>query len=55
MSDKKAPAPEPGKRPYRAPVLAIHGDLRKMTQGKGGSQNDGSGKPKTRQAVGGTA
>lgn len=36
------------KRPYRAPVLIVHGDLKTMTAAKAGGSNDGSGKPKTR-------
>jgi hypothetical protein len=55
MSDQKAARSRPKKRPYRTPKLMVHGDLKRLTLGKAGSQNDGSGKPKTRQAVGGTA
>jgi len=36
------------KRPYRAPVLKVHGDFRKLTAAKGGTSADGSGKPKTK-------
>jgi hypothetical protein len=36
------------KRPYRTPVLKIHGDFRKLTAAKGGTDNDGPGKPKTK-------
>ena len=36
------------KLPYRPPTLKVHGDFRKLTAAKGGSANDGSGKPKTK-------
>ena len=36
------------KRPYRAPALKVHGDFRKLTAAKGGTNADGSGKPKTK-------
>lgn len=37
------------KRPYRRPKLVVHGDLKTLTQAKGGSMGDG-GKPATRSA-----
>ena len=49
MSPKKE-APQPGKkRPYRAPTLIVHGDLRDLAKltDKGGTQADGS-KPSSR-------
>lgn len=38
------------KQPYRPPKLKVHGDFRKLTAAKGGSANDGSGKPKTKSS-----
>lgn len=38
----------PAKRPYRAPILKVHGDFRKLTAAKGGTNNDGTGKPNTK-------
>jgi hypothetical protein len=32
------------KKPYRAPRLATHGDLRKLALGSGGRKGDGKGK-----------
>ena len=40
----------PAKRPYRSPALKVHGDFRKLTAAKGGNNNDGSGKPRTRSS-----
>lgn len=51
MSDKKAdvsqppdapPAGNDGLRPYTPPKLRVYGDLRQITQGKGGGANDGA-------------
>ena len=42
------------KRPYRAPRLMVHGDLKAITMAKGGSSNDGGGKPRTRLSGGST-
>jgi hypothetical protein len=42
------------KRPYTAPKLVVHGDLRTMTQAKAGNTNDGSSKPNTRLSGGST-
>ena len=42
----------PTKRPYQEPKLVVHGDIRKITQGKGGAANDGSGKPHTKAPTG---
>ena len=47
MKAKKS-VPSGAKRPYRAPRLTVHGDFRKITAVKGGSMNDGGGKPRTR-------
>jgi hypothetical protein len=42
-------AKTPGaKKPYRPPRLTVYGDLRRLTLAKGGSSNDGGGKPKTK-------
>ena len=49
---RRSLAPEPStpkKKPYRAPRLVEYGDLRKITQGKGGSMDDGTGAPATRK------
>lgn len=44
------PAPEtPKKKPYRTPRLVEYGDLRTITQGKGGSMDDGAGVAATRK------
>ena len=40
--------PAPAKRPYRAPVLKVYGDFRKLTAAKGSTSNDGGGKPATK-------
>jgi hypothetical protein len=45
---RKIDPPASAKRPYRAPVLKVHGDFRKLTAAKGGVIADGTGKPKTR-------
>jgi hypothetical protein len=45
---RKPDPPTPPKRPYRAPSLKVHGDFRKLTAAKGGTSNDGSGKPNTK-------
>jgi hypothetical protein len=49
---KKTSAKQPAKRPYRTPKLTVHGNLRTLTLGKGGSLGDGGGKPKTRLTSG---
>ncbi len=46
----KAVQPASPKRAYRKPSLKIHGDFRKVTATKGGTANDGGGKPRTRNA-----
>ena len=43
------------KKPYRSPTLTIHGDLRRLTQAKGGAKNDAGMKPATRTASSGAA
>jgi hypothetical protein len=40
--------PRQAKRPYLAPALKVLGDFRKLTTIKGGSNSDGTGKPRTR-------
>ena len=50
MTTKKQAKPK--KRPYRAPKLITHGDLRTMTLAKGGALGDGGGAPKSRVASG---
>ncbi len=42
------------KKPYRAPKLTEHGDIRTLTRAKAGNKNDGTGKPATK-AGGGNA
>jgi hypothetical protein len=42
--------PSPAKQPYRSPTLKVHGDFRTLTAAKGGSSNDGQGKPKTKSS-----
>jgi hypothetical protein len=49
MKHKAAPPATP-KRAYRKPSLKIHGDFRKVTASKGGTNNDGTGKPRTRNS-----
>jgi hypothetical protein len=46
----KAARPASPKRAYRTPSLKIHGDFRKVTASKGGTNNDGTGKPRTKNA-----
>lgn len=41
--------PSSGKKPYRAPRLAVYGDLRTITKAKGGTGEDGGGKPATKK------
>jgi hypothetical protein len=49
--DLSAPRPK-GKKPYRKPRLAVHGDIRDLTQSKGSNKSDGSGKPATKASGG---
>jgi hypothetical protein len=51
MTTKKRPGRRPKKQPYRAPALRTYGDLKTLTQAKGGSNNDGMGQPKTRMGM----
>jgi hypothetical protein len=44
--------PSPKKRPYRAPELTVHGNLKTLTMSKSGRNADGSGKPRTKNAGG---
>ena len=37
------------KKPYRAPRLVEYGDLRTITQGKGGNMDDGTGVAATKK------
>ena len=49
---KRAVAPKPSapkKKQYRAPRLVEYGDLRTITQGKGGNMDDGTGEPATKK------
>lgn len=50
--DPAQPDTPPKRRPYTAPKLVIHGDLRKITLGKGSNLADGTGIPKTRSTTG---
>jgi len=50
-SKHKAPAQPSRKKRYRTPSLTVHGDLRRLTQAKGGMMGDGGGMPKTRMAA----
>ena len=55
MPKKKPAQPEEqqcAKRPYATPRLVVHGDLRKITLGKGSNLADGTGVPKTRSSAG---
>ena len=55
MPNKKPARPEgqqAKRRPYAAPRLVVHGDLRKITLGKGSNLADGTGNPKTRSSAG---
>ncbi len=36
------------KKPYHAPKLTVHGDIRTLTRAKGGNRSDGGAKPKTK-------
>jgi len=36
------------RKAYRAPKLAVHGDLAALTRTKKGTKGDGAGKPKTK-------
>ena len=51
-SDRNVPKPGPAKKPYDAPRLLVHGDLRDHTGVKAGDKNDGAGKPATRVSGG---
>lgn len=48
------PTTKPPKKPYRAPRVTVYGTLRQLAGAKGGVQNDGGGKPRTK-AGGGNA
>jgi hypothetical protein len=56
MTKKKPARPEAAagvkRRPYATPKLVVHGDLRKITLGKGSNLADGTGVPKTRNSSG---
>jgi len=49
---KRLPARSLKKRPYQTPELKVHGDLRILTQAKGGALGDGGANPKSRVASG---
>jgi hypothetical protein len=49
---RTADCPTPFKRPYRAPVLKVHGNFSKLTNAKGSTNNDGQGKPSTKLSGG---
>ncbi len=36
------------KKSYHRPRLVMYGDLRRLTMAKGGTKNDGGGKPATK-------
>lgn len=45
--------PATSKRAYRTPSLKVHGDFRKLTATKNGTNNDGgAGKPRTKNTGG---
>lgn len=44
----KSETPSLKKKPYRPPRLVVYGDLRTLTMAKGGVNNDGGGKPRTK-------
>lgn len=54
MKGKRDPARKdrPTKKPYQKPDLVVHGDIRKITQAKGGAASDGAGKPHTKAPTG---
>jgi hypothetical protein len=54
MTEKRDPTRKgrPKKKPYQTPELITHGDVRKITQSKGGAANDGTGKPHTKAPTG---
>lgn len=47
MAPKKETPRFGKKRPYRAPKLTVHGDLKALAKAKGGASSDGS-KPASR-------
>lgn len=51
--DTRAPKPA-ARKPYRKPTLIVHGNLKTLTEAKGGINLDGSGKPRTRLFGGNT-
>ncbi len=52
MTQKRDAPRHTKKRPYRTPRLTVHGDLKTITMAKGGSSNDGGGKPRTKVSGG---
>jgi hypothetical protein len=44
----KSKNPNTKKKMYRSPRLVVYGDFRSLTQVKGGTSGDGTGKPRTR-------
>ncbi len=55
MKSGKKTSNAPRKKPYRSPALTVHGDLRRLTQMKGGTMNDAGLKPTTRVNASGAA
>ncbi len=47
-TDRRTDARRAGRKIYRKPRLAVHGDIRALTGAKAGTRNDGAGKPRTR-------
>lgn len=54
MKSKTPRSKNAQKKPYRPPRLVVYGDLRRLTETKGGGNNDGLGKPRTKLGGGPT-
>jgi len=54
MKEKKGPGRKhrTKKKEYHPPKLVVHGDVREITQSKGASASDGTGKPHTKSPTG---
>lgn len=50
----KTRASSQARKLYRPPRLVVYGDLRRLTLAKPGTNNDGTGKPKTKSTGQGT-
>lgn len=48
-NEQDRPVTADAKKPYRAPRLVTHGDLRKLALGSGGLRSDGKGMPKSKK------